>query len=100
MYRTGKGGLVPVMHKLRGDIGSLGGFEPRHRSELELIFVRQARVELVCLRAIRRRLRVSLKRFRRRSKSRRLWLTVAASFPLSFASKASRMGKGRGLFER
>ena len=33
-------------------------------------------------------------------KSRRLWLTVSAGFPLSFSSKGARMGKGRGVFER
>lgn len=89
-----------MSHKSRGSVGGLAKLSLPAPAGLSLLFSRQARVELVCLKLLRRRLRVSLRRSKGLSRGRRLWLTVSASFPLSLASKGSRMGKGRGVFER
>lgn len=92
--------MVPVSQKFRGLIGRARSASLPQLGGQCILFVRQARVELVCLRSLRRRLRVSLRRVRGLAKSRRLWLTVHSGFPVSLSSKGSRMGKGRGLFER
>lgn len=91
---------MPVSHKERGGLRRLYSLSLVNSEGPAILFTRQARVELVCLKSLRRRLRVSLRKYRGLSQSRRLWLTVSASFPLSLSSKGSRMGKGRGLFER
>lgn len=89
-----------MSHKGRGLVGRLESLALPSPHPLSILFINQSRVELVCLKSLRRRLRVSLKKSRGLGRSRRLWLTVSAGFPLSLSSKGSRMGKGKGLFER
>ena len=100
MYRLAGGPLILVSQKDRMHICKLRQLSLWENPGLALLFVRQARVELVSLKALRRRLRVSFRRVRGLGKSRRLWLTTSANYPLSLASKSKRMGKGSGLFER
>ena len=65
-----------------------------------LVFTHATWFEFVYLRALRRRVRLMLKRKKTLPRNRRLWLSLPSKFPITKKSKSSRMGKGCGSFVR
>lgn len=52
------------------------------------------------MRLLRQSIKRSVKKFKRMSLSRRVWLSLRPAYPISKKSKNARMGKGHGSFFR
>ena len=63
-------------------------------------FLTNLRFEFVYLKLLRRRFRITLKRNKKTSISRKVWLNLKANYPISKKYKNARMGKGKGSFFR
>lgn len=58
------------------------------------------RFEFVYLKLMRRRFKIALKKNKKTSFNRKMWLNLKSNYPISKKPKNSRMGKGKGSFFR
>lgn len=58
------------------------------------------RFEFVYLKLLRRRFKITLKKKKKTSLNRKIWLNLKSNYPISKKPKNSRMGKGKGSFFR
>lgn len=65
-----------------------------------IFFYHSFRFDLIYMRLLRQSLKRSVKKFKRLSLSRRVWLSLRPAYPISKKSKNARMGKGHGSFFR
>jgi ribosomal protein L16/L10AE len=65
-----------------------------------IFFYNSFRFDLIYMRLLRQSIKRSVKKFKRLSLSRRVWLSLRPAYPISKKSKNARMGKGHGSFFR
>lgn len=65
-----------------------------------IFFFNNFRFDLIYMRLLRQSIKRSVKKFKRLSLSRRVWISLRPAYPISKKSKNARMGKGHGSFFR